>query len=63
MVLYALCRVYTFSLHRESPDMILGDEPLLSQGGSITVGYQIKIGVKHTLTHLKITTTLLVRNG
>jgi hypothetical protein len=32
-----LCVVFaTFSLHRELPNMILGDEPLLSQGGSIT---------------------------
>jgi hypothetical protein len=31
MVLYASCRVCTFSLHRESPDMILGDEHLLLQ--------------------------------
>jgi hypothetical protein len=51
------------SFHRELPDMILGDEPLLSQGGSVTIGNQSKIGVKHTLKHLKITTTLLVRNG
>jgi hypothetical protein len=35
-----LCVVFaTFSLHRELPNMILGDEPLLSQGG----------GVYHTL--------------
>jgi hypothetical protein len=47
-----------FSLHRELPDMILRDEPLLSQGGSVAVGYQSKIGVKHRLKHLKITTTL-----
>jgi hypothetical protein len=26
----------TFSLHRELLDMILGDKPLLSQGGYIT---------------------------
>jgi hypothetical protein len=31
--LCALCHVCTFSLHRESPNMILGDEPLLSLGG------------------------------
>jgi hypothetical protein len=30
--------------------MILGDEPLLSQGGSITVGYQSKIQGQ---THMK----------
>jgi hypothetical protein len=44
----------TFSLHRELSDMILGDKPLL---------YQSKIGVKHTLKHLKITTMLSVRNN
>jgi hypothetical protein len=30
MVLYAcMCCVCVFSLHRESPDMILGDKPLI----------------------------------
>jgi hypothetical protein len=32
MVLHALCHVCTFSLHRESPDKILGDERVLLQG-------------------------------
>jgi hypothetical protein len=37
MVLYAfMCCVYVFSFHRDSPDMILGDEPLIL-GGSITL--------------------------
>jgi hypothetical protein len=59
-----LCVVFaTFSLHREYPNMILGDEPLLSHGGFVTVGYQSKIVVRHTLNHLKITTTLSVRNS
>jgi hypothetical protein len=32
MVLYAyMCHVCVFSLHRESPDMILGDKPLISK--------------------------------
>jgi hypothetical protein len=32
MVLYALCDVFcVFLLHRESPDMILGDKPLRLQ--------------------------------
>jgi hypothetical protein len=32
MVLYAyMCCVCVFSLHRESPDMILGDKPLISK--------------------------------
>jgi hypothetical protein len=26
-----MCCVYAFSLHRESPDMILGDKPLISE--------------------------------
>jgi hypothetical protein len=32
------CYVCVFSLRRESSDMILGDKPLLFQGGSVTVG-------------------------
>jgi hypothetical protein len=32
------CYVCVFSLRRESPDMILGDKPLLFQRGSVTVG-------------------------
>jgi hypothetical protein len=32
MVLHTLCHVCTFSLHRESPDKILGDERVLLQG-------------------------------
>jgi hypothetical protein len=35
MVLYAYVCVYAFSLHRESPGRILGDKPLLFQGGSV----------------------------
>jgi hypothetical protein len=32
MVLYAhLCCICVFSLRRESPDMILGDKPLISE--------------------------------
>jgi hypothetical protein len=31
MALKPLCCVCTFSLHRESPDVILGDEPLISE--------------------------------
>jgi hypothetical protein len=30
------CCVCVFSFHRESPDMILGDKPLLFWGGSVT---------------------------
>jgi hypothetical protein len=33
MVLYVYMCVCTFSLYRESPDRILGDKPLLFQGG------------------------------
>jgi hypothetical protein len=31
MVVYAYMCVCAFSLHRESPDMILGDKPLISE--------------------------------
>jgi hypothetical protein len=32
MVFYAyMCYVCAFSLHRESPDMILGEKPLISE--------------------------------
>jgi hypothetical protein len=37
MVLYAYGFVYAFLLRRESPGRILGDKPLLFQGGSVTV--------------------------
>jgi hypothetical protein len=36
MVLYAYTCVCAFSLHREFPDRILGDKPLLFQGGFVT---------------------------
>jgi hypothetical protein len=60
MLMYYVC---TFSFHRESPDIILGDESPHFWGGSVTVGYQSKIKVKHILRHLKITTTLSERNS
>jgi hypothetical protein len=62
MVLYTLCCVCVFSLRCESPDMILGDDSTLFYGGAITDGNQSKIGVKHILKYLKITTMLSVRN-
>jgi hypothetical protein len=37
MILYAYVCVCAFSLHRESPGRILGDKPLLVQGGSVTL--------------------------
>jgi hypothetical protein len=37
MVLYAYVCVCAFSLRRESPDRILGDKPLLFQGGGGSV--------------------------
>jgi hypothetical protein len=44
MVLYALCCVSNVSHFTENYlNRILGDEPLLSQGCSITVGIQSKI--------------------
>jgi hypothetical protein len=39
MVLYAYVCGCAFSLRRESPDRILGDKPLLFQGGSVTDKY------------------------
>jgi hypothetical protein len=63
MVLYAYVCVYSFSLHQESPGRILGDKPLLFQGGFYHSWHQSKIGVKHTRKHLKITTMLSVRNA
>jgi hypothetical protein len=42
MVLYAYVCVCAFSLHRESPDRILGDKPLLFKGGGFcpSVGFE-----------------------
>jgi hypothetical protein len=43
-----ICCVCVFSLHRESPDMILGDEPLISE----VVLSQLVIGARLELnTH------------
>jgi hypothetical protein len=36
MVLYTYVCVYAFSLHRESPGRILGDKPLVFQGGVLS---------------------------
>jgi hypothetical protein len=43
--------VYAFSLHRESPDMILGDKPLISE---VVLSH---IDILHTL-YMKEYTTL-----
>jgi hypothetical protein len=40
--------------------MILGNDSPLSCGGSVIVHYPRKIGVEHTLKHLKIAITLSV---
>jgi hypothetical protein len=57
------CCVCVFLLHWESLDMILGDKPFLFQGGSIRVGIRARVGVKHTWKHLKIATTLSMKNA
>jgi uncharacterized protein YfaQ (DUF2300 family) len=59
-----LCVVFlTSRFFEKNPNMILGDEPLLSQGGSITVGTRAWFGGKHTSKHIKLTIKLSVRNG
>jgi hypothetical protein len=48
MVLYAyMCCVCVFSLHRESPDMILENKPLISD---VVLSQLVseKIGIKYT---------------
>ena len=62
MVVY-LCVLIVFSLRLESLKMILVDKPPHFWGGSVTVGYQSKIEVKHSQKYLKIATTLSVRNS
>jgi cellulose synthase/poly-beta-1,6-N-acetylglucosamine synthase-like glycosyltransferase len=48
MVLYALCYVFNILAFTENyPNMILGDEPLLSQGGSVTLISPIKTTLPH----------------
>jgi hypothetical protein len=48
MILYPYVCVCVFSLRRESLDRILGDKPLLFQGGSVTVGIREDNGKTHT---------------
>jgi hypothetical protein len=43
MVLNAYVCVCAFSLHRESPDMILGDKPLISEVVLSQTGYLILV--------------------
>jgi hypothetical protein len=63
MVLYALCDVFcVFLLRQKSSDMILGDKPLILMWFYHSWYYSL-IGVKLTLKHLKLTTTLTVRNA
>jgi hypothetical protein len=50
MVLYDYVCVYAFLLHRESPDRILGDKPLLFQGGSVTDGVMSEEEHRSSLT-------------
>jgi hypothetical protein len=57
------CCVCVFSLRRESPNMILGDEHLLFRGGgggSVTVGTKGRLGSNAHSKHLKIANTLMV---
>jgi hypothetical protein len=58
-----MCYVYAFSLHREYPDMILGDEHLIFEVVLSQLVIRARLGVKHTLSHLKITTTLSEKNN
>jgi hypothetical protein len=51
MVLYAYVCVCAFSLHQESPGRILGDKPLLVQGGFCHTQY----GAHHVDTDVKKT--------
>jgi hypothetical protein len=64
MVLYALCRVCSFWLHRESPDMILGGERLLPQGWFCHSCYRLQILSSlvpiHGISHSKMGSYLAV---
>jgi hypothetical protein len=64
--IYGIVCVYVcvcvFSFRQESPVVILGDDSPLFRGGFVIDGNQSKIGVKHTLKHLKVSTALSVRN-
>jgi hypothetical protein len=48
MVLYAYVCVCAFSLRRESPNRILGDKPLLFQGGSVII---LPLAASQSLKH------------
>jgi hypothetical protein len=63
MVLYAYVLCLRILASSRIPRYDLGTQTPHFEGVSITVGYHSKIGVKHILRHLKITTTLLERNG
>jgi hypothetical protein len=43
--------------------MMLGDEPLISEEVLSQLVTRARLGVKHTLKHLKIATKLLLRNA
>jgi hypothetical protein len=51
MVLYAYVCVCAFLLRRESLDMILGDKPLIFQGGSITETQDLASSAYRTNPH------------
>jgi hypothetical protein len=57
-----VCVFIAFSLHRESPDLILGDEPLIYEVVFSLLVSEKDRGTTHS-KHLKIITTLTVRNA
>jgi hypothetical protein len=54
MALYAYVCVCAFSLRREFPGRILGDKPLLFQGGSVTVVHHMLALVGLDTWHLSV---------
>jgi hypothetical protein len=54
LYILASLRISRYDLGRQTPYFL---------GGSVIVGYQSKIGVKHTCKHLKIATIFFVRNA
>jgi hypothetical protein len=57
-----MCCICVFLLHRESPDMILGDEPLMPGVVLSQLVIRARLGL-NTLKHLNITIMLSERNG
>jgi hypothetical protein len=63
MILYAYVLCLRILASLRIPRYDLGRRTPHFRGGYVTVGYQSKIGVKYTQKHLKITTTLSMRNN